>query len=222
MSPDEILQSYIPMLNFIADTYGKNCEVILHDLRKLDCSIIAIRNNHITGRKVNDTVTDFALKIIRNKDFYKNDDYIDNYIGKTNDGKKTLRASTYFIKDDEGNLIGMLCVNIDITVLCQTRDYIDNLIMDDSNNNKQNTNKECQENFCQNINDLVRTSISQVLGEYNIEPSRMTVEEKKQVVGDLENMGVFLLKGAVAEVASQLQVSDQTVYRYIKEHEMAK
>ncbi|MBT4874131.1 MAG: histidine kinase, partial [Desulfobacula sp.] len=55
MSPDEIIESYLPMVDFIANVYGKNCEVILHDLRKLENSIIAIRNNQVTGRNVNDS-----------------------------------------------------------------------------------------------------------------------------------------------------------------------
>ena len=223
LSPDEILRSYIPMVNFIADIYGKNCEVILHDLRKLDHSIIAIRNNHITERKVNDTVTDFALKIVRNKDLYENNDYVTNYMGKTSDGKKILRASTFFIKDKDGNLIGMLCVNVDITFIHQMRDFISDLLMDKSDRNYDDKNmNEHQENFSENIKDLVSMSIANTLAEYDIEPNRMLMDEKKQIVANLESRGVFLLKGAVSEVANQLGVSEQTIYRYLKELELAK
>ena len=45
----------------------------------------------------------------------------------------------------------------------------------------------------------------------------MTIEEKKQVVATLQGKGAFLLKGAVGEVAQALDVSEQTVYRYLKE-----
>lgn len=223
MISDDILKSYIPMMNFIADVYGRNCEVILHDLRKLDHSIVAIRNNQITGRKVNDTVTDFALKVVRNGELYKKDDYITNYMGKTSDGKKVLRSSTYFIKDEDSNLIGMLCVNFDVTALRQARDYINDMLIDDKDRDTdKQIIKEQQENFSQNINDLVSLSISNTLAEYNIEPSRMIMDEKKQVVANLEAKGVFLLKGAVTEVANQLEVSEQTVYRYLKELESGK
>lgn len=64
MTQDEIIKSWIPMVEFIARTYGENCEVILHDLRDLDKSIVAIKNNHITGRQIGGTITDFALKLI--------------------------------------------------------------------------------------------------------------------------------------------------------------
>ena len=40
--------------------------------------------------------------------------------------------------------------------------------------------------------------------------------EKKEVVDALNDRGVFLLKGVVSEVASRLDVSEQTIYRYLK------
>ncbi len=211
MSPDEIIESYLPMVDFIANVYGKHCEVILHDLRKLENSIIAIRNNHITGRNINDTITDFALDLIY-KEKYKKDNFICNYTGKTDDGRKNIRASTYFIRDDEDNLIGLLCVNVDVTVLINSRKVIDDFIID----GKDVEIKE-QENFSLSINDHVSSLIIQTLAEFETEPLRMTMEEKKQVVKNLENKGVFMLKGVVNEVARSLKVSEQTVYRYLKE-----
>ncbi|MBU8849517.1 MAG: PAS domain-containing protein [Desulfobacterales bacterium] len=213
MSPDEILESYLPMVDFIANVYGKHCEVILHDLRKLENSIIAIRNNHVTGRNVNDTITDFALDIIY-KEKYKNENFICNYTGKTDDGRKNIRASTYFIRDKEDNLIGLLCINVDVTALISARRVVDEFIIDE-----ENVETKEQENFSLSINDHVSSLIIQTLAEFETEPLRMTMEEKKQVVKNLESKGVFMLKGVVNEVAKSLKVSEQTVYRYLKELE---
>ena len=213
MSPDEIIESYLPMVDFIANVYGKNCEVILHDLRKLEHSIIAIKNNQVTGRNVNDTITDFALDII-SQEKYKNENFICNYTGKTNDGGKDIRASTYFIRDEEGDLIGMLCINIEVTALINARRVIDDFILDG-----ERVEIKEQENFNLSINDHVSSLIIQTLAEFETAPLRMTMEEKKQVVKNLESKGVFLLKGVVNEVAKSLKVSEQTVYRYIKELE---
>ena len=153
MTPDEILESYLPLVDFIAAVFGKNCEVVLHDLRKLDHSIIAIKNNHITGRTLNDTITDFALDIIHTEK-HKEKNYICNYVGKTGNGKKNVRASTYFIKDEEQNLIGMLCTNIDITALSNARKHIDDLIMIN-----ESAEAEEKENFSLNINDHIDSII---------------------------------------------------------------
>ncbi len=211
MTPDEILESYIPLVDFIALVNGKGCEVVLHDLRKLDNSIIAIKNNHITGRTLNDTITDFALDIIHKKK-HKDKNYICNYVGKTSNGRKKIRASTYFIRDEEDKLIGMLCTNVDITALSNARKHIDDLIMI-----KETAEAKEQENFSLGINEHVNSIISKTLSKWGSEPFRMTIDEKKNIVKKLENKGVFQLKGVVGEVAKSLEVSDQTVYRYLKE-----
>jgi len=200
MTPDEILESYKPLVDFIATVNGKGCEVVLHDLRKLDHSIIAIKNNHITGRKVNDTITDFALDIIHKKK-HNDKNYICNYIGKTGNGRKKVRASTY-----------LLCTNIDVTALSNARKYIANLIMID-----ESTETDEQEHFSLSINEHVSSIVSRTLSEFGAEPLRMTMDEKKSVVKELESKGVFKLKGVVGGVAKSLEVSDQTIYRYLKE-----
>lgn len=217
MNADEILKSYIPMVDFMANTYGKNCEVVLHDLRDLEKSIIAIRNNYITGREENGPVTDMALNILHNMDKYKNENFICNYTGKTSKGNKTLRSSTYLIRDGEKNLIGMLCINIDITPLLKARDAIDDLII--SEELLSNNVKGTQENFDLNLNDLINSYINQAMDEFDAEPSRMTMNEKKEIVRHLSEKDVFRLKGVVVEVAKALEVSEQTVYRYLKELE---
>jgi predicted transcriptional regulator YheO len=213
MAPDKILESYIPIVEFIANVFGENCEVVLHDLRKLDNSIIAIKNNHITGRTLNDTITDFALDIIH-QEKHKKTHFICNYTGKTSNGLKKVRASTFFIRDQEENLIGMLCTNVDITSLLNTRKFIDNLIINDGIDGTKE-----QENFSLNINEHVSLMISETLTDMGTEPLRMTMDEKKQTVKKLEQKGVFRLKGVIVEVAKALEVSEQTIYRYLQELE---
>jgi len=46
------LDAYITLVDFLADFMGENTEVVLHDLTDWRHSIMAIRNGHITGRKV--------------------------------------------------------------------------------------------------------------------------------------------------------------------------
>ncbi|GAI72014.1 unnamed protein product [marine sediment metagenome] len=45
----------------IGKTFGKNCEVVIHDYSNPNHSIIKIVNGYITGRKVGDSLTDLAL-----------------------------------------------------------------------------------------------------------------------------------------------------------------
>jgi predicted transcriptional regulator YheO len=40
------------MVDALAGTFGRNCEVVLHDFSKSDQSIVKIANGHVTGRDV--------------------------------------------------------------------------------------------------------------------------------------------------------------------------
>ncbi|MGM0602449.1 MAG: PAS domain-containing protein, partial [Bacillota bacterium] len=42
----EYLNNYKPLVKFLAEVLGENCEVVLHDLNNLENSIIAIENGH--------------------------------------------------------------------------------------------------------------------------------------------------------------------------------
>ncbi|WP_245640321.1 helix-turn-helix transcriptional regulator [Neobacillus massiliamazoniensis] len=219
MTNVEKLKQYIPMVHFIAEIMGENCEVVLHDVTNPDHSIIEIANGHVSGRKINSPITDLALKILK-EESYKDQDYICNYksSSKTN---KTLRSSSYFIKDENNKIIGMICVNMDITDFINARNILDQFIMIDKPQtgpvepSKPGFDPHLFENFEENIEELLLSLIKGVLAEYDIPPERMSPQEKIEVVKKLNDKGAFLLKGGVSEVAKYLDVSEATIYRYL-------
>ena len=107
-----LLQQYIKVTEFLGLTLGPDYEVALHDMTDKNRSIIAIANNHISGRDVGAPLTNVALKILMDKS-YEVQDYRLHYCGMSAKGK-VLRSSTMFIKQN-GKLIGMLCINFDDT-----------------------------------------------------------------------------------------------------------
>ena len=48
-------------------------------------------------------------------------------------------------------------------------------------------------------------------------PERCPTEVKRRIARQLQEYGVFKLKGQVSEVAKRLGVSEKTIYRYLKE-----
>ena len=44
----------------------------------------------------------------------------------------------------------------------------------------------------------------------------MTPQEKEQVIQALEHQGVFSTKGSVGQAAKELNISEPTVYRYLR------
>lgn len=218
---NELVERYIPMVDFIAEILGENCEVVLHNITNPEHSIIAIRNNHISGRKVGGPLTDLSLQILKGKHYAKQD-FICNYKANAKN-RKILRSSSYFIKDETNEIIGMLCVNIDITAMIETRNFLNKMIQTQGEKakgiiNEADTDVHASdpfENLEESIDDVLTSIVKKVLSNSPVSPDRMSPDEKIDVVRELNEKGVFLLKGGVAEVAKHLETSETTIYRYL-------
>lgn len=210
MNDNIILNKYKALVKFLGEVFGDNCEIVLHDLTDCEKSIIAIENGHISGRKKGDPLTDLALKFIKDKDL-STKDYITNYTGKTK-LDHNLRSSTYFIKNDDGKIIGMLCININISDLIYAKKILDNLILGKEEDKKQNIPNEM---FTNSIEELVDSIIEDVIDEIPVSPERMTADEKTEIVKKLDDRGVFLLKNAIPKISTILKSSEATIYRYL-------
>jgi predicted transcriptional regulator YheO len=213
MNHKQDLQAWMPLVDFLADGLGSTCEVVLHDLRDIEHSIVAIRNNHITGRQVGDSLSGFALEIIQEHARNKKN-YLASYYGSLAENGKILRLSSFFIYDEEGRPIGLLALNIDLSALEEARAIIDRFLqMKTPLSTEQQIGKSMHFNLS---GDYMSSVVARTIQENGVEPARMTAEEKRGVVESLQAKGVFLLKGSITEVAKKLEVSEQTVYRYLK------
>ena len=128
MDDELLLKTFEGLMDFLLAVLGENCEIVLHDVRNLEHSIIAIRNNAITGRKKGDAVTDYALSIMKNEENYQGVDFVENYSGRTADGSKILCSTTYLIRNQHKKIIGMLCINEDITNYVSARNFLERII----------------------------------------------------------------------------------------------
>ena len=173
-----LLQHYIKLTEFLGQALGPDYEVALHDMTDKNRSIVAIANNHISGREIGAPLTNVALKILMDKS-YETQDYRLHYCGLSAEGK-TLRSSTMFIKHN-GKLVGMLCINFD-----------------DSRY-------------------LACDAVGRELIRLGVTADRLTPDERMQIIASLENGGIFLLKGAVKDVADALHCSQASVYRYLSQ-----
>ena len=105
------LHQYILLVDFLGKALGPDYEIVLHDITSEPSKVIAIANSHISDRTVGSPTTNAALQMPA-ANSYKTNDFLCNYQVSTEDGR-ILRASTMFIKDDEGNPIGLLGINFD-------------------------------------------------------------------------------------------------------------
>lgn len=201
------LKKYIPLVDFLAEVFGNDAEAVLQDVSDFNNSVISIRNNHISGRKLGAPATNLVLKVMNGNFTDKN--YVTNYRGVSATGK-VVRSSTYFIKDDKEIVVGMLCINIDIDKYVQLKNHLDSILK-----LPEEIFEKTTERFSVSAEGLASDSIETILEESGISPDRMSQEEKIDVVNKLDKNGVFLVKGSICKVASILNVSNATIYRYL-------
>lgn len=212
---NSLLQHYVKLTEFLGQALGPDYEVALHDLTDKNRSIIAIANNHVSGREVGAPLTNVALQILMDKS-YETQDYRLHYCGLSAEGK-TLRSSTLFIKQN-GKLIGMLCINFDdsryravsqaVLQLCQAAGL---------EGPEEAPASQIPERFHNSIQGVAGEAVAQALAGLGREAGQLTPDQRQQLVSALEPQGIFLLKGAVKEVAQALGCSQATVYRYLSQ-----
>ena len=107
---DAILLRSEPVVNGIAATFGPVCEVVLHDYRRPEESVVAVAGA-VTGRTVGGAMSEIGMRVLARGD--EADDEL-NYVTRTGTGR-TLKSSTMVLRDSAGTVFGALCVNVDVT-----------------------------------------------------------------------------------------------------------
>lgn len=199
-----ILTKLIPVAKGVAETFGSNCEVVIHDFRNIEYSIVAIFNGHVTGRTVETKMSDTVLNKINR---HQEGEDVYNYTGKSTLGRE-LKSTTSFIRDLDGNIVGCMCINFDITDMLSARNVMNELV-------KVNEQEIEVIGEINKVNDVLYDIVESTIHKFGRPVIYLTKDEKVNIVKDLEEKGVFLIKGAIDYVANALQVSRYTVYNYL-------
>lgn len=206
-----ILDPIKPIAHSIATMFGKNCEVVLHDLKEPSNSMI-YKAGAVTNREIGAPITNLVLEALQ-RHGHQTEDLI-GYRNRTKDGK-TLKSATIFIRDPDNKIVGCMCINFDLTEFNFMQGALDEFcqLKDLAGAGYNRT----EETFAHDINEVVDTVVENVLQELGKPVPTMGKEEKVKAVRMLDERGIFLVKGAVDVVAIALAVSKYTVYNYLEE-----
>ena len=215
----KIIESYIPVVKFIAAVCGPRCEVALHDLDDINHSIVAIENGHITGRKVGDGLVDFALESVFDKS-NKDKAFIANIYGKTTDDNKRLRLSGYFIRNEEKEIIGLLNVTVDITDYLWMKNILEQeLLMSEGNGTALSLESSDNKQHALSAAEMLDLVCNQAMEQLGFtDPRKMHKADKMKVIAMLNDRNLFAMKGVIKLTAKKLEISEPSVYRYVREH----
>lgn len=192
----------------MVQTFGRNCEVAIHDFDLLPNSLIHIEGN-VTKRKPGAPITDLVLRALRSEKHRIQD--ITNYRTLSNEGR-TLKSSTTFLFDDDGLVLGAFCINFDVT------DHLNAMAMLDEFTQTADSNDGTRvETFATSLGETMESLMEDAIRKLGKQPATMSREEKLRLVQNLEFQGAFMIRGAVEHVAKAMGVSKYTVYNYLKE-----
>lgn len=226
----DILLHYTTLVEFLGRTLGPDYEVVLHDLSSKDLAIAAIANSHISGREVGGPLTDAALRMLSSK-AYETDDFLCNYKGLAQNGH-VLRSSTMFIRDEERRPIGLLCINFDDHRYQELQQNLLSIIHPDTFQKESPTQPASApeeaaapskaatpitESFSMDIPALMQKMFDDATASLETPIDRLNQYERRDIVEQLNEQGLFQLKGAVSFVARKFSCSNATIYRYLSE-----
>jgi predicted transcriptional regulator YheO len=207
---DARMQILLPVVRGLAEMFGPDCEVVLHDVARLPHSIVAIENGTVTGRTVGDVPTDRMLRNLRNPDETQ-----DVRLYVTSHDGKVLKSLAVTLRDEDGEPFGLLGLNFDISQIVQAQRALANVTA--VGRPDSTTAPEAGEIFAADIREVIAGMITEILAEMGKTPAAMSREEKMEVVKRLEERGAFLVKRSAEQVAEALELSRYTIFSYLKE-----
>ena len=203
---NSILKTYFPVADMIAGTFGSSCEAVVHDLSQPENSVVYVANGSVTGRQVGQSFDHLVRQVLLNKDF-KND-RVTNYMFESSDGRK-IKSSSALIRDGDGNVIGMICVNCDLTACQMMQAPLQSFL------SAGQEEPEAEKDVDQDVMAVIDELILKIIGTADVK--NMTRKKSVELVRFMDEKGIFLVKGAMDKVAALMGVSRVTIYSYLDE-----
>lgn len=222
-----LLKQLTGFVEFLGKALGPDYEITLHDLSPNNNTIVAIANGRISGRNVGSPLSGRGLRLLESKE-YENTDFNLNQTALLANGK-TIRASTFFVKDENDIPVAMLCINFDdsrfrslnnsLLGLIHPNSFLQHHYSIDLSGQQQSSphisTEKKPENVHNDVTDMMKEIFDQVARTMTVPMDRLTQEERTNVIAQLNDLGMFRLKGAVQFVAEGLACSQASIYRYL-------
>lgn len=205
-----IFERYIQIADVLGKLFPNVLEVVVHDFKDLDHSVIYIVNGQISNRKIGDAASELGIRrLLAHEDI---PDVLVNYTNQNSRGQK-FKSASIAIRDDFGKMIGAFCFNFDLSQFEQFQKFLQFFMSSENNtlvgphdiNEKHLTNEEEIENEINNY--LLQNGLGAV---------QLTYKDKQGIVYHLHQAGFFKKRGAISTIAHALQLTRQCIYNYLK------
>ncbi|MEU3888780.1 helix-turn-helix transcriptional regulator [Streptomyces sp. NPDC029041] len=203
---DAILAALKPVVDGIAATFGPVCDVVLHDYRDPEHSVVAVAGA-VTGRAVGGAMSEIGMRVLARGD--EASDEL-NYVTRTRNGAVT-KSSTIVLRDSTGAVFGALCVNVDVGAVTQVHGLLGALAGVGAAAPAELPTTTFGNDIDSVVDALVDAHRSQQRGSW----AELDRAERVELFGGLDTRGVFAVRGAVEQVAARLGISRASAYNYL-------
>lgn len=212
-TPEEhgpLLAHYVNMAQVLGEMFAPILETVVHDLRKPEKSIIAIYNGHLTGREVGGEATNLGRRLLEG-DF---PDVLVGYENESPNGQK-LKSSSLAIRREDGELIGVMGLNMNVSYFEQFSSFIEQFI-----SSKKSDHVSAPEDFKTTPEEMttpkedIREAITRYITSRNWNTHTLSYADKREIVEHLYRNGHFKSRGAVTIIAEELGLTRPSVYNY--------
>lgn len=201
-------------LKMLSNAVGLHTEIVLHDLTSPERSILAIANGHVTGRKVGGSVLggprqDLGFIAVRRamEDHSSSDPVVvENYPTLAPDGR-LLRSSTVVYRDSNGQPFASLCINADLSGVAAAHAVLGGLLGLEGVPKSRVDEPRDMEQLMAEIIQLACPG--GVVG--------MKKPQKLEAVRQMQDRGIFIVKGGIEKAAAALGVTRYTIYNYLEQ-----
>lgn len=196
-------KQYEPFIRAIVDLFHPFVEAAVHDLKK--GKVVALFHN-ISQREVGQA-SPLKELAIETEEF---PDYFAPYYKQNWDGK-ALKCTSITIRDTKGIPVGLICFNVDVSFFQDSHRLLETFlkIKPDAENPIEIFGGEAES--------VISGHIERYLAEHGQSLSHLSRSQKRDLVQDLYNKGIFNFKLAAPYIAKTLQLSRATVYNYLKQ-----
>lgn len=202
-----ILESYMNVADGLADFWGENCEVVVHDLSHLDSSVIKIINGHLSGRQTGAPISEVTLGFL-NKMMANPAMHHITYFAKNKRGE-AFKASISAIEGENHNIIGLFCINFYLNTSLLS-------FMQTFTPAARTETENISETFVENAEELMLNALEDAKKEVYSNLSISSSNKNKEIIALLYQKGIFNLKDSVITIANHLGISKNTVYMHIR------
>ncbi len=200
------IKAFLPTAEAIQRLLHPHAEVVVHDI-KLN-QIVAIYHP-FSKRRVGD-----SSLFTKEEEMATLEDCVGPY-EKINWNGGKLKSVSSVIRDENNKAVGMLCINLDVSIFEKFNKLISEFVEYD--HLVPQPTPLFKDDWQERINNYVHN----YLNEHHLALETLGRQEKKDLIEHLDNIGAFTGKNSAQYIAQIIKVSRATVYNYLSNHENA-